>query len=75
MASPHEKLSQHNVNFFRQRKIALADATGVVRRQPDFDAVVDVEPFWMVIGFFGDDGDLRHEAKGLTEIQKLNVPI
>lgn len=39
---------------FRQSKIAVGDAAGVVGRECDADAVVDVVKVWMVIVLLGD---------------------
>src|SRR3546814_15164514 len=43
----------------------------VVRRQQYVDTVVYVLPFVVVVHFFGDDRDARHEAEGLCEIGEL----
>ena len=69
------ELSQHSINFLRQRKITHTDSASIMRGQPDFYAIVDIEPFGMVIGFFGDDGNLCHKSERLREILKLNMSI
>jgi hypothetical protein len=35
-----------------------------------FDAVVDIEPFRMVVHFLGQQGSARHERPSLAEIGK-----
>ena len=42
-------LRREAVHVRRQFEVEVADAFGVVCRQEDFDAVVDIRPFWMVI--------------------------
>src|SRR3546814_14044148 len=34
----------------------------------DLHAIIDVRPFGMMVHFFGDDRDARHEAERLREI-------
>src|SRR3546814_101584 len=41
---------------------------GIVRAQGDFNAVIDIGPFGMVVQFFGLDGGARHETKRLIEV-------
>ena len=54
-----------------QGKVPGADAAGVVGGQSDIDLVVDVRPFGVVIGLFGEQGDPGHEAEGGYEIGKM----
>lgn len=41
---------------------------GVVRRQADADAVIDVGPLRVVVSGFGGEGHLGHEGEGGGEI-------
>ena len=51
-----------------QLEVQFGEAAGVVRRERHVDAVVDVEPFRVMIELFGNDRHLRHEAESLDEI-------
>src|SRR5690606_10526343 len=50
---------------------ALAQSLDVMARQHDLDAVVDVEPFRVMVELFGLQRDARHEGEGLAEIRKM----
>ena len=49
-------------------RVTIGQAVGIVGSEGDLDPVVDVEPFGMVIGLFGEQGDTGHESEGLGEI-------
>jgi len=58
------KSGQRRVDRAGERDIAFGHAIGIVRGQPDIDAVVYVGPFGVMVGGIGRDRDLRHEADG-----------
>ena len=47
--------------------IALRQSAGIMGGEDDLDAVVDVEPFGMMVHLLGDQRHLAHEAPGLDE--------
>src|SRR5690606_4815737 len=48
--------------------VLVRHAAGIVRREGDVDAVVDVEPFGVVVVAFGVERDAAHEAEGGVEV-------
>src|SRR6185436_6402287 len=66
-----KSLSCDLVYLLRQRHVALTEAVAVVRGQQDVDAVIDVEPFRMVVGLLRHQCDAVHEAPGLVESLEL----
>src|SRR5438876_12194712 len=48
--------------------VPFGDTPGVMGGQRHFDLVVDVEPFRMVVEFFGNERGTGHESKRLVEI-------
>ncbi len=48
-------------------------AAGVVSREDQLDAVVDVEDLRVVIHFLGEEGDPREDRPGLGEIGELEI--
>src|ERR1700676_4876892 len=61
------------VHLLRELKVALGHPAGIVGRKSDFDPVVDIEPFRMVVELFGDEGRTRHEAEGLVEVREGEI--
>src|SRR5579883_3620390 len=55
------------VDGMGQADIALGETAGIMRREDNLDAVVDVEPFGMVIHLLRHERHLAHEAPGLAE--------
>src|SRR3546814_7710764 len=53
-------------------QVALAEAAGIMRGQRDLDAVVDIEPFRVMVELLGHQGDLAHEAEGDRKSTRLN---
>src|SRR5438270_8392822 len=51
-----------------QVDIFLCNAVRVVRGEVDRHAVIDIQPFGMVISFFDFDGGDGHEAEGVGKI-------
>jgi hypothetical protein len=58
------------INRGRQRNVAFRQSTCIMRRQQYFDAVVNIEPFGVVIRLFGKDRDTAHESKGFGKISQ-----
>src|SRR3546814_2341802 len=50
-----------------QRDIEVGETVAIVRRQGNVDAVVDVEPFRVMVQLLRRHRDPRHEAPGLAE--------
>ena len=70
-----EKTGERGNYFAANESIALASAmslsvsaAGIMRGKRHLDSLVDVEPFRVVIHFFGHQRRARHEAEGLVEI-------
>lgn len=51
--------------------VAIGDAFDIMRGEDDLDAVVDVEPFGMMVHLLRGQGDLVHEAPGFAEIAEM----
>ena len=47
------------------------DSAAVMSCESNFHPVVNIEPLWMVVHFFGKQGRARHERPCLVEINKL----
>src|SRR3546814_2712754 len=54
-----------------QRDIEVGETVAIVRRQGNVDAVVDVEPFRVMVQLLRRHRDPRHEAPGLAERLEL----
>src|SRR5262245_52981190 len=61
------------IHEFRQRDVLFGDAAGIVRGERDGDAVVDVEPFGVMVVLVGVERRVGHEAEGLVEIGELEI--
>src|SRR5437868_147935 len=59
------------VHLFRHFEIKLRQAAGVVRAERHVDAVIDIEPFRVVIHFLRQQRDAAHERPGLAEALEL----
>jgi hypothetical protein len=68
---PGGSASEDFVNFRGEQEIEITDSLNAVGIQIDNDFVPDIEPFGMVVHGFGDEGNLRHVAKGSDEILAL----
>src|SRR3954468_20749097 len=53
--------------------VALAQAARIMGAERDIDAVVDIEPFGMVILLLGEERDPAHEAEGGVEIGEFEA--
>src|SRR3954463_11017504 len=58
---------QRGVDLPHEFEVERRQATGVMRRDGDVDAVVDVGPVRMMIEALGDERHLRHETECLHE--------
>lgn len=68
---PSQDLSDRKRNLVdvpRQINIALRDAAGVMRGQDNVHPIVDIAPFRVVVGLFGEERYLGHEGEGLAEV-------
>src|SRR4051794_2578016 len=59
---------RHAVHGGREFHIAFGKASRIMARKRHLDLVVDIEPFRMIVEFFGNKRDARHEAEGFVEI-------
>lgn len=64
-------LTSKFVHFLRHGQIQLRHPASIMGIQRDFNPVVNIEPFGMVIHLFGQQGGTRHERPRLAEIFKL----
>src|SRR5215472_14305653 len=55
------------VDASRERDVPLGEPFHVMRREDDFDAIVDVEPFGMVVHLLRHERHLAHECPGFTK--------
>lgn len=56
------------IDLHRKLVVLFRDHSGVVRGKPDFNGIVYVGPPGMVVHFFGNEGHVGHEGKGIREI-------
>jgi NAD(P)-dependent dehydrogenase (short-subunit alcohol dehydrogenase family) len=74
MAAPQallpEGLGEERIDRGRQRHITRREPTSIMRGKQHVDPIVDVRPFRVMVGLFGDDSDARHEAESLDKIGK-----
>ncbi|VVT04658.1 hypothetical protein SPHINGO361_110335 [Sphingomonas sp. EC-HK361] len=59
---------QDRVDRFCQFDIPFRQPAGIVGRQRDLHAIPHIRPFGVMVGLFGDQRDLGHEAERLGEI-------
>ena len=68
-----ENPGNDNARLRGQFEIKSGDAACIMGSEGDIDTVPDIEPFGMMVHFFGLQGGPGHPAKGLAEILELEA--
>ncbi len=58
------------VHKLRQLNIKLAKTADIMGRERDFDCVIDIKPFWVMVHLFSPQGHPRHPCKSCAEAGK-----
>ena len=68
-----DDLSEQTVHRARHAGIEFGQTAGIMGREADLDAIIDIAPFGMMIELLGDVGNLRHPGKGGDEIPEFEA--